>query len=101
MSAATTATESSGINADWFLYLDSRFAFKINLPHFLPVELFPSTSFLSRNFLGLAGSVWSCVLAETRCTVQRTISSVLLFCWFLLRKKFPRIGMSPSHGILL
>ncbi len=41
------------------------------------------------------------MLAEMRCAVHRTISSELVFCALLLRKKFPRIGMSPKPGNLL
>src|SRR5438094_962102 len=50
---------------------------------------------------GKVGPGGDCKLGATRLTVHNTINSALLFCVLLLLKKFPRIGMSPSPGILL
>jgi len=66
----------------------------------LPRNCYPAVYLLLSNlsfsingfgFLGRAALPW-----EIRCTVHNTINSELLFCKLLLRKKFPRIGMSPS-----
>src|SRR5216684_6336631 len=56
---------------------------------------------LSKNGLGSFGGAGGSVLGEILCTVHSTINSDLLFCAFLLRKKVPRIGISPRPGILL
>src|SRR5271154_3635175 len=66
-----------------------------------PDGFFPSNFSLSRNGCGSLGPAGAWVLGEMRCTVHNTISSVLLFCKFLLLNKLPRMGMSPSPGILL
>src|SRR5258708_2237269 len=56
---------------------------------------------VSINGLGSLGSIGFSVLGEIRRTVHSTISSEWLRCALLLRKKFPKIGVSPRPGILL
>jgi hypothetical protein len=47
--------------------------------YFLSPGFLPSNWLLSKFGIGIAGPVGTCVLGETRCTVQSTISSELLF----------------------
>src|SRR5580765_3708821 len=86
LSVATITTESSAITYRRFQRRD-----------YLPLSNFP----LSIKGLGFWGGAGCSVLGEIRRTVHNTISSELLFCKLLLRKRLPRTGRSPSPGILL
>src|SRR5437879_1083988 len=61
----------------------------------------PSNFSLSINGCGFFGPAGGWEVGEIRCTVHSTINSELLLCMFLLLKKFPIIGRSPSPGTLL
>ena len=90
LSVATMTTDSSGIET-------GHIAREPNTPDYLLLSNFDGSRYGFTNF----GPSTDSLLGEIRFTVHSTMSSELLFCMLLLRKKLPKIGISPNPGILL
>ena len=106
LSVATMTTESSAIRirgstAESISTSTSFQTAPMHAPAFACYLLLLSNLSLFRNGCGFFGPATGSELGLMRCTVHKTISSELFFCRLRLRKKFPRIGISPNPGILL